>query len=47
VLISMVALLGPYVSGWIPATVPVYVDDFCERTKEAKSDVAISVRQVR
>jgi hypothetical protein len=41
VLINLVALLGPYVSEWIPATVPQYVDDFCQRKKMAKTDVAV------
>jgi hypothetical protein len=45
VLINLVALLGPYVSEWIPKTVPQYVDDFCERKKMTKADVAVSARQ--
>jgi hypothetical protein len=44
VLINTVALLGPYVSEWIPTTVPVYVDDFCEKKKKAQAEVAVSVR---
>lgn len=42
VLINLVALLGPYISEWIPATVPQYVDDFCQRKKVSKTDVAVS-----
>ena len=45
VLANIVALLGPYVSVWIPPTVPVYVADFCDRKKDARA-VAISVKQM-
>lgn len=44
VLANIVGLLGPYVSAWIPPTVPVYVDDFCDRKTNART-VAISVKQ--
>jgi hypothetical protein len=44
VLINAVALLGPYVSEWIPAITPVYVDDFCERKREGMTDVAVSAK---
>lgn len=44
VLINIVALLGPYVSDWIPTTMPVYVDDFCDRKKRAMADVAVSAK---
>jgi hypothetical protein len=45
VLINLVALLGPYISDWIPVTVPVYVDDFCERRKSATIDVAVTAKR--
>jgi hypothetical protein len=41
VLLHIFALLGPYVAGWIPTTPPVYEDNFCERKKKAKVDVAV------
>jgi hypothetical protein len=44
VLINAVALLGPYVSDWIPAIALVYVDDFCERKRKAMADVAVSAK---
>jgi hypothetical protein len=44
VLINAVALLGPYVSEWIPAITPVYADDFCERKREGTTDVAVSAK---
>jgi hypothetical protein len=47
VLINLVALLGPYISEWIPATIPQYVDDFCQRKKIAKTDVAVSASKRR
>ena len=31
VLLQAFALLGPYVSDWIPADHPTYENDFCER----------------
>jgi hypothetical protein len=45
VLINLLALLGPYLSDWIPARVPHYVDDFCQRRKMGKVDVAVSINQ--
>jgi hypothetical protein len=45
VLINLLALLGPYLSDWIPARVPHYVDDFCQRRKMGKVDVAVSISQ--
>ena len=41
VLFQIVALLGPYVAGWIPADTPTYEDDFCERKKAKKADLAV------
>ncbi len=40
--INLVALLGPYIAGWFPERTPHYVENFCERKKEGKADVAIS-----
>jgi hypothetical protein len=42
VVIDLVALLGPYIAGWFPGRTPHYVENFCERKKEGKADVAIS-----
>jgi hypothetical protein len=41
VLLQIIALLGPFVSGWIPPTVPKYEEDFCERKKQEKVDLAV------
>jgi hypothetical protein len=41
VLFQVFALLGPYVAGWIPADTPIYEDDFCERKKIKKADLAV------
>jgi hypothetical protein len=41
VLLQIFALLGPYVAGWIPADDPTYEDDFCERKKTKKADLAV------
>jgi hypothetical protein len=46
VLINLVALLGPYLSDSIPPRVPHYVDDFCQRRKMGKVEVAVSANQL-
>ena len=35
------ALLGPFVAGWLPPTLPKYEDDFCERKRQRKVDLAV------
>ncbi len=41
VVFQIVALLGPYVAGWIPPTLPKYEDNFCERKKHREVDFAV------
>ena len=41
VLLQIFALVGPYAASWIPADAPTYEDDFCDRKKEKKADLAV------
>jgi len=44
VVINLVALLGAYMSEWIPPTIPEFVTDFCDDKKAVKAQVAVSVK---
>jgi hypothetical protein len=45
VFVSLIGLLGPYLSTWIPVTVPEYVENFCEQKKQAGADIAVRLKR--
>jgi len=44
VVINLVALLGAYVSEWIPPTIPEFATNFCDEKKAVKPQVAVRVK---